>query len=356
MYACPGSRRCSDVRAGYGHTKSGKRRAEFSFNTMASRTYPLRQPPGHKPPVPRWQLVFPESISSVFTAYIGVQGDETSQIADWVAQCGCQSSERFVHIEGDDVPGASIWVCYWTDAAQGKARLAMLDLSAIHASLSPAAQKATGLWCESFGTPTDRVETNYTGLDYLPGLARLPDTAAEPHTLTAYWGAARDRIPASAHDAFPESEGAFTHERGSNRDNVVHIRSGQFWESCPPVEAAAYQDVLEPTMLNGLRYLWDTREASTAAGLRYIRNVDDAETQRKETCSIGFFASLERLESWAAKHPSHVAIYTGAIRHAKRFGEARKFRTWHEVSVLKEGEASFEYINCAPGTGVLSPR
>jgi hypothetical protein len=62
---------------------------------------------------------------------------------------------------------------------------------------------------------------------------------------------------------------------------------------------------------------------------------------------------LQNLEDWAKSHPSHLAIYTGAIRHAKKFGEHRKFRTWHEVSVLKEGEASFEYVNCLPRTGVI---
>lgn len=27
--------------------------------------------------------------------------------------------------------------------------------------------------------------------------------------------------------------------------------------------------------------------------------------------------------------------------------------TWHEVSILKRGEAGFEYVNCVPETGVV---
>lgn len=27
--------------------------------------------------------------------------------------------------------------------------------------------------------------------------------------------------------------------------------------------------------------------------------------------------------------------------------------TWHEVSILKTGEAEFEYVNCDPQTGVI---
>lgn len=33
--------------------------------------------------------------------------------------------------------------------------------------------------------------------------------------------------------------------------------------------------------------------------------------------------------------------------------DAEKFMTWHEVSILKTGEATFEYVNCDPKTGVI---
>lgn len=38
---------------------------------------------------------------------------------------------------------------------------------------------------------------------------------------------------------------------------------------------------------------------------------------------------------------------------ARRFGPDKKFMTWHEVSILKSGEAKFEYVNCDPVTGVI---
>jgi hypothetical protein len=59
------------------------------------------------------------------------------------------------------------------------------------------------------------------------------------------------------------------------------------------------------------------------------------------------------LETWAARHPSHLAIWAGAIKHGKKFGDKRRFRTWHEVSVLRGGEARFEYVNCVKGTGLM---
>ena len=41
------------------------------------------------------------------------------------------------------------------------------------------------------------------------------------------------------------------------------------------------------------------------------------------------------------------------MAHYKAFSDNRMFRTWHEVSVIKEGDAMFEYVNCTQGTGVM---
>lgn len=339
------------------------------------RTYPLRQPKNHKPPIPRWQLVLPAGVKRLFTAYIGVQprsSDSDIEQVNAAVQAWLDgdedpplAKERFNYLDGDDLPGTSIWVCYWNDEARGKRSLQRLSLPSIHSSLPENVRKNVGLWTESFLTPISRLETNYSGLDYLPGLAKLPGTKTAEHELTAYWGAARDRIPESAHDLFEQDDAAHgsrpettpkgleQHLVGTNYDHMVHIRSGQFWENCGPEETESYENNLEPTLRNGLGYLWDNRNDGGAMGLRYLGNRDEAGHTKKETCGAGFFTSLQTLEEWAKKHKSHLAIYLGAIKHAKTFGNERKFRTWHEVSVLKKGEASFEYVNCLPTTGVI---
>jgi hypothetical protein len=106
-----------------------------------------------------------------------------------------------------------------------------------------------------------------------------------------------------------------------------------------------------------LQYLNDNAEETGAMGLRYLRNTDAdrplTDYARKETCGAGFFANLEDLENWAKTHSSHLAIWRGAMAHYKAFPDNRLFRTWHEVSVIHEGDARFEYINCTPGTGVM---
>ncbi|WQF86779.1 Putative aliphatic aldoxime/phenylacetaldoxime dehydratase [Colletotrichum destructivum] len=343
------------------------------------RTYPLRRPDGHRPPVPRWHLVLGD-VKSVVTAYIGVQphscdsstvqavGEATAAIEAWLTgdeDSRPLASERFKHLDGEDAPEARIWVCYWDDPEQGKIGLQKLDLASIFAHLVPENQRRIGLWSESFATPITRLETNYSGLDYLPGLARLPGASTQEHTLSAYWGAARDRIPSSAHDLFKKDDaaerttveahpkGLGQHLVGTNYDNMVHIRSGQFWENCGIEETESYEKHLEPTLKTGLTYLWENRKDGGAMGLRFLGNTDAMGHVRKETCGAGFFTDLNSLEEWSRRHRSHLAIYLGAIKHAKTFGDSRKFRTWHEVSVLKRGEAAFEYINCLPTTGVV---
>ncbi|KAL7763547.1 hypothetical protein ACKLNR_006905 [Fusarium oxysporum f. sp. zingiberi] len=326
-----------------------------------ARIYPLRKPEGHKLPIPRWHLALPDDVTHVCTAYIGVQSHSDTQDADiarnkateiiqaWVSSdTGPEAYETFAVIDGSDVQESTIWVCYWSDKTKYEKGLNDLSLNSIYAQLPETGRASVGIWREAFITEFPRLETNYSGLDYLPGLAKLPGASFPEHTLSAYWGAARDRIPSSAYDLFSPS----------NPTPPVTIPPGvgQFWENCGQQEADSYDKKLEPTLHSGLQYLWDNSPDTGALGLRYLRNQDPSveETRsRKESCGAGFFTNLEALETWAKSHKSHLAIYRGALAHYKTFGDARKFRTWHEVSVMRAGDARFEYLNCVPETGVI---
>ncbi|EKG18142.1 hypothetical protein MPH_04531 [Macrophomina phaseolina MS6] len=341
-----------------------------------SRKYPLRQPKNYRPPIPRWQLKLPTDVARVYTIYVGVQKHISNATTDaaatkaknllleWLSDVHPEAHETFTVLEGDDEVGSEIWVCYFVDAAAYENSVRKLSLSQIQASLTP--DGATiGLWCERFSTAVSRLETNYSGLDYLPGYAKIAGAETVEHTYSAYWGAARDRIPDSGHDLFskapehdtapPQSVPSSVGRRlvGTSYENMVHIRSGQFWENCNAEEAEAYEIKLEPALMTGLRYLWGNPLDTGTLGLRFVRNDGQSCRVARETCAAGFFRSLGDLEAWAEKHPSHKAIYLGAIKHAKTFGVERKMRTWHEVSVLKAGEARFEYVNCVPKTGVI---
>jgi len=146
-------------------------------------------------------LSLPNEVSHVYTTYIGVkkqretgEASEASMqainaIQDWLTKSGQPvTSESFVGIKLDDsdVQDVAVWVCYWPDPVQSKACLKEISLLNIHADLPAPGRASVGIWQDSFATEVSRLETNYSGLDYLPGLARLPSASTTEHTLSAY--------------------------------------------------------------------------------------------------------------------------------------------------------------------------
>lgn len=361
-----------------------------------ARIHPLRKPPNHKAPIPRWKLALPSTTQRVYISYIGVQTRNTSdeaqtatfaavsEIQGWLAQpTGPAASESFTMLDGYDDSSATVWVCYWDSSSSYDDAMSSLSLKRVHERLDAAGWADVGLWHETFSTPVSRLETNYSGLDYLPGLARLPGATVQEHDLSTYWGAARDRIPDSGVDLFPSTHEEKQKEAKGRQEgkavlrgpgqrisgkntigNMVHIRSGQWWQKCESEEVKAYEEKLEPSLRQGLVFLRNNPEESGAMSIQYLRNQDVPSStaiatdpansvEKKGSCGAGFFRNLSHLESWAKSHKSHLAIYTGALRHYKQFGENRRFRTWHEVCVIGEGEGRWEYVNCTRGTGVL---
>lgn len=464
-----------------------------------NRQLPLNQPENWQVKFPRYMVELPEHVHDVNVSYIGIQpryeenparGLHTeldahvtsaaqraaaTKVEEWIREGAGELTpilwEKSYVEAGYDVPDTEIYILYWTDKGAAKAATNSLNLQQLHKALPPSDQEVVGLWRESFTVPKPRFETVYSGNDYQPGIASLEGAQQVAHKFTGYWGAARDRIPASSHDPFkPEYKlSAPNFERdskgrvieGENRVSVLHIRSGQFWERCKEDERESYESTLETVLRAGMTYLEENPEESGDIGLRFSRNMttnrllqaEEAEQlaslngigntvvngltnlvksyagylggtngsngtngvhkesgangtngtkssngtnrtngtqssngtndtngtngfasnstngaskadtfgltvtnerRRRETCSSGFFRSLKDIEQWASKHKSHHKIFHGAHSHALQFGkEAFKMRTWHEVSALKPGEVTFEYINCYPRTGLI---
>ena len=341
-----------------------------SVGQEEQRTYPLKRPKGHRPPVTRWTLRLPHDVIRIFTLYIGVQSHssqsqvrrDAEDIIDGILLSQNPIMDTFRVTNGFDIVDSKVWVLYFTQKEDFDAVLQKFTLIDIWRKLGENKDKV-GLWIEHFSAPVERLETNYARLDHKPGLAQLPGIEQPEHGLTAYWGAGRDRIPASAHDLFetpkhisvPTKTPKGFSERltGTNYDNMCHIRSGQWWELCDDEERISYETNLQEKLMGGMQYLWDNPEETGTIGLRFLQNLDDQGELINETCGAGFHKNWKDLERWSSRHPSHLAIFNGMMAHAKKFGDGRKFMTWHEVWIFKAGEVRFEYVNCDPKTGVI---
>lgn len=429
----------------------------------------MNQPNNWQVKFPRYMVELPEDVNDISITYIGIQprheekpakGIHTelhahvtsaiqrkvaAKIEDWVRQGSGELApilwEKMYVEAGYDLPDTEIYICYWTDKDVAVAATKSLNLQQLYKSLSSSEQEVVGLWRESLSIPKPRIETVYSGNDYQPGIASIPGAAQVGHKFTGYWGAARDRLPASSHDLFePEYKLATPNfekdtkgrvMEGENKVSVAHIRSGQFWERCKDDEREAYESTLEPILREGMTFLEENAEETGDIGLRFSRHMvtnrllqaeeaekmaalngngstvftglanlvksytgyftdtngtngingtsgthglnghssngdsrlSDAERfglavtkdrQRFETCSSGFFRSLKDIEAWSSKHKTHHKIFHGAHAHSTKFGKTTfKFRSWHEMSALKPGEVTFEYINCHPRTGLI---
>lgn len=303
------------------------------------RKYPLKRPPKHKPPVPRWTLKLSDGVTHIYTLYIGAQahGEDKSalpkaeqSVQQWLddAEGKPEAVDWFQVTNGFDLVDSKVWVAYWTDANEFTTKLRKLDLKKIWNDLGNAKQ-SIGIWEEHMATPVERLETNYSRLEHKPGVAQIPNSEFPAHNLTAYWGAGRDRLPAAKEDLFlpPEDteppevppKGIGEHLTGENYDNMCHIRSGQWWEQCPPDERDAYENDLQDKLMGGMQHLWDNPEETGTIGLRFLQNLNDKGEKIKETCGAGFHRNWADLEYWSSTHPSHLAIFVGALNHARKF-------------------------------------
>jgi hypothetical protein len=207
-----------------------------------NRRYPLKRPKNHKIPMPRWILRMPDHVSHIYTLYIGVQyhrkassNESEQQVQKWLDDADGLpiAVDTFRVTNGFDIVDSKVWVAYWTDVIDFETKLKTLDLKQMWDNLGND-KASTGLWCEYFRTPIERLETNYASLLHRPGIAQVPGGEFPEHDLTGYWGAGRDRLPGSASDLFlppdktpapQEAPKGFGEQlTGKNYENMCHIR------------------------------------------------------------------------------------------------------------------------------------
>lgn len=329
-----------------------------------------RMPAGYTPPVPAYTARFAPGQTHAVMAYHGVQYRDPAGRKAAVA--GLQTLRHAV--QGADAPrfddlaqdrdpegyDTLVWTAYWHDQAAYQRWQRHPVVSAFWQSDD---RLGDGVgWFREVACPgVDRIETLMSSPDGQEAVARLAERVSGEISEHAYWGGMRDRLPASQTDALVGATPASsTQPRPGQRvvmegqHNMALIRSGQNWAPTTGAERERYLGEVEPVLREGMAFL-ASPEGLDAGCLsnRYLRVLDDNFAPTDRSYGLSWWQSLAHLEAWAEKHPTHQKIFGSFMGMLQAIAAPPTLRLYHEVCVLRSGEAHFEYLNCHPGTGLL---
>lgn len=281
------------------------------FHPTYPRVIPARRPPGFQPHTGRWSLRWRRPVPTLIADWYAIQGAQPDSAAAkqflrriTAAFAGSGGPEAFeVMACPVDEAGqpALIVVAHWTDTSDHAAWSARNEWATWWESEDRLGERF-GYWRETVLCPYERHETVYSHNHYRIGFARTPDAELVGMTDNGYFGAARDRIPASAIDELRSPLGAAVvppksiDPRGHRLlaltpINTTVVRSGQYWQDSEPDQANDYETGLRPKLDRGMNHL----AANSNSGCLYLRrlvNLDDHQRERKETSIYAVFRDL----------------------------------------------------------------
>ncbi|MGP1716776.1 MAG: phenylacetaldoxime dehydratase family protein [Methylophilus sp.] len=209
----------------------------------------------------------------------------------------------------------------------------------------------------------ENFETAFSTPDSLEGIGVVMGDISGEIQEHGYWGSMRDRLPSAQTDALVTKEslaaGAVFDQskqriKLAGHENLAVIRSGQNWIATEGKERALYLNEMEPTLRKGMDFLHHDGLEIGCYTNRYMRHADSKGQILEKSFGVSFWRSLADLEHWSKSHPTHLAIFGTFIRIVQELESELNLRLYHEVSVLKADEQSYEYINCHPNTGLLN--
>jgi aldoxime dehydratase len=315
----------------------------------------------YTPPYPSFVARHAPRVTQVVMAYFGVQvrGDSTAPAAtalqalaaSFDADAGPGHWDRSRYI---DEAGFTNVICaaYWDDPAR------FARWFAEHGQRWTREPRAgMGTFIELVRPGVDHYETLFSAPDRAEGIARLADGMSDMVLEHAYWGGARDRIPASQTDAMDPLGSPQLVRDGplvsvQPHGNLCLIRSGQDWGDTEADERAMYQRDVEPVLRAGMDFLRDDGRAIGCYANRYVQVETRDGRATEKSYGMSWWRSLAALERWAESHPTHVAIFGAAMKYLSTLGPAAKLKLYHEVTVARADDPLFEYLNCHEQTGM----
>lgn len=349
---------------------------------QCARSTPSHCGENYIPPFDAYTTRFPESITQVVTAIIGVQSTQTptsspgviaeiTKIASFLAPAPDNSTPSFWEpCAYTDASGAfSIAaIAYWPSVERFEEWKEKSGFAAWWQVLD-APVLEYGFWMEVFSPTMDRVETALGRSDIEEGMGHMgngPSGAVREH---GYWGGMRDRLPIAQVDTLCGEKvtkcdaqglgaGGDTQNRRivvPGRKNLVVVRSGQDWSGTSPEEHKLYTETMHPVLVRGMDFLRNEGAGIGCYSCRFMecwrRDVFTADEAR--TFGLAYFDEMANLEKWTKSHKTHVDIFGRFLKYVKEAGDGMGLKLWHEVYVLEPEQQYFEYIGCHENTGML---
>ncbi len=251
-------------------------------------------------------------------------------------------------------PNSKVWFAYWVSQAGYEnwcAQSGIEDLFADETLLGG----DIGLWREYCHVSLDYNETSYSREDDVSGLANFCDEIeVTPHH--GYWGSARDRMVATAHDdlnAVGTCKSVSPQNTLGKRikmtapKNTCLIKTTQDLSLANGEQLAIYHGTVEPALHEGLNYLRGNAQEAGCIGMRFVQE-PTISGKPARTIGIGYFTSLGTLENWTHHHPTHEKIMQVFMAMVEQFEGQPGLHLWHEISVFDSGRLTGDYVNCSP--------
>jgi len=320
-----------------------------------------RVPDDYVPPYPAFVARHDPAVTRVVMAYFGIQYGGDRAVAD---RALCDLARAFATAGGPGHWDRAHWVdergannlqvaAYWTEPERFYAWFA--DFGVQWARVP---RPGIGTYTEIVRPTVERFETVYGHPSSPVGIGVLASGMSGTILEHGYWGAARDRIPASQVDALHAGDdpillrdGPRVSVRGPQA--LCLIRSGQDWSETTGDERAMYVEDMEPILRRGMEFLRDEGRAVGCYSNRYATIEADSGGRAEQSYGMSWWRNLAALERWAEAHPTHIAIFSSATDYFGKLGERARLKLYHEVTVCGPDDQHFEYLNCHDGTGLL---
>ncbi len=325
-------------------------------------------PKNWEPPYPAWSAEFAPDVRVVVVGYFAAQFKNSSidDFRNWIQTALSADNAPLYHLHASylDVEGYTnyVYICYWTSQESYNNWTASPQVAEWWNDDTHFNGEA-GYWREVIFAPMERLETLFSSED-VTGMATLASRVTGPVQEHAYWGAMRDRMPASEYNDFssktgarltyvPRVESKGKHIRITAPENICLIRSAQNWTQCKDGELELYLNDVHPVLIEGMNFIRDNPLDTGCISCRLMDELTESGEKQAKTFGMAYFLTMGHLEAWVRSHPTHLAIFGSFHKMVKQLDFQLDLRLWHEVIVLPEGPHVFEYVNCHEKTGLL---